>query len=85
MTSEDPKSHILGMDESERRIIIPCKNPSLKRCLHRLVAPHHPDKNVIRVEVWCVRWRINLLNDTIECRCDPRYKVREGKTEQNDE
>jgi hypothetical protein len=55
--------------------VVECKLPGLSCCDHRLVAPGMPADNVMRVEVWCSRWRWGAGTSVI-CRCDDDYEVK---------
>jgi len=59
--------------DSESKIVIPCINPGLCCCEHRLVATGQPADNVCRVPVWCGKWRENRIKDKIFRACEPFY------------
>ena len=50
----------------ESKIVIPCINPGLCCCEHRLVATGHPADNVCRVQIWCGKWRENRSRPSLE-------------------
>lgn len=60
--------------------IIPCINPGLSCCEHRLTG----SKLAINVwcrEVWCAKWRENRMKDRVFHACEPEYKVKESAEE----
>jgi len=56
--------------------VIPCINPGLSCCEHRL-AGKTPADNVWRCEVFCRKWRENRMKDRVFSACQPEYKVQD--------
>lgn len=56
--------------------VIPCINPGLSCCDHRLTSKT-PADNVWRCEVYCGKWRENRMRDKVFYACQPEYKVQE--------
>jgi len=64
------------MDE-ESFHVIRCTKPGLSCCQHRLVATGRPEANVLRLGVWCMKWRENHMKDKIFRACDEHYAIKE--------
>jgi hypothetical protein len=60
----------------ERIHIVPCSNPGLCCCLHRMVSTGHPADTVWRQEVWCRKWRENNDKSRVLNACDPDFTVK---------
>lgn len=56
--------------------VIPCINPGLCCCEHRLMGKK-PADNVWGRELYCGKWRENRMKDKVFCACQPEYKVQE--------
>lgn len=61
-------------NELNTRLVIPCKVPGLSCCPFRAVVSGQPADNVIRAEVWCMKWRQNRMKDKVFCHCDAEFK-----------
>jgi hypothetical protein len=57
--------------------VIPCTNPGLSCCDHRLVATGQPADNVQRCRIYCAKWRGNRFKDRVFHACDEGYAVQE--------
>lgn len=66
------------MFDDEVRRVVPCINPGLSCCNHRLVATGRPADNVTRQQCYCLLWRMNRMKDKYWRSCQDEYKIREG-------
>jgi len=79
-----PLHHTLGfgrvndMDIPSKHII-PCILPGLSCCEHRLIEPNRREDNVVRMMVWCGKWRENRMKDKVFRACDVFYTMPESK------
>jgi hypothetical protein len=56
--------------------VIPCINPGLSCCEHRLTGKK-PADNVWRCEVYCGKWRENRMRDKVFRACQTEYGMQE--------